>query len=54
MASHFTLRFDEDVKEEFDRYCNENFISRNKLINKLIKDFLQNIKHDSLKNDKTY
>jgi hypothetical protein len=43
MAKHYTLRFDDTVQERFYKYCDEHFISKNKLINSLIKEYLDNI-----------
>ncbi len=43
MAKHYTLRLDDDIQEKFYKYCAEHFISKNKLINNLIKEYLTHI-----------
>jgi hypothetical protein len=36
---------DKEVEQEFSAYCDENNINKSKLINKIIKSFLETIKN---------
>jgi metal-responsive CopG/Arc/MetJ family transcriptional regulator len=40
---------DIELLEEFEIYCDDNFINRSKLVNKLINDFLKKIKVEDVK-----
>jgi metal-responsive CopG/Arc/MetJ family transcriptional regulator len=41
--SKITLSIDKDLKILLDKYCNHNFINKSKLVNNIIKNFLNNV-----------
>lgn len=47
-AGSFTFRYEsKELKEQFDKYCEENPISKNKLLNKLLKEYLKKVVSNS-------
>ena len=48
MNSKITITIDNNNNIELDKYCFDNFINKSKLINSLIKEYLEKIK---LKNE---
>lgn len=42
--SKITITLDQTNNILLDKYCNDNFINKSKLINSLIKDYLEKIK----------
>lgn len=46
MSSKFTLRLYGDTGVRLEKYCDERSIVKNGLINKLIKEFLDNIEQN--------
>lgn len=42
--SKITITIDENINIILDKYCDNNFINKSKLINHLIKEFLEKMK----------
>ena len=52
MAKNYSLRFDDDLSERFYKYCEINFISKNKLINGLIREYLDKNEKEKYNSDR--
>lgn len=44
MKKVFSFSIDEEVIKELDEYCKEGLITKSKLLNKIIKDYIKNNK----------